>query len=358
VSDGLGYDEMTPKERMAAFAAGKEIDRIPCMPLIGEHACRLIGVTVSQYSHSAELMAEAQIAAFRKYHPDSVGIGPGLFGIAEAMGTGLKFPEDGMPYVSEPVLQDYADFDRLSPADLHRDGRLPLYLEALKLINEQIGGQVVVGSSVGGPFTAAASLRGTENFLRDLRKNPEMAHRLLQLVTESALRYIDAVCDLGLKPSISEPTASGTLIGAKQFREFTKPYLKMYVDRIIERCGSGPMLHICGNTTRIWSDMADTGATILSLDNEIDLAEAKEAVGDRVCLAGNVRPVETLMKGTRDQVLTEAKECLRKAYDNPKGYILSSGCALPLDTPPENVMALMEAARICGKMPIDPERLV
>jgi uroporphyrinogen decarboxylase len=358
VGNGLGYEEMTPKERMTAFAAGGEIDRIPCIPLIGEHACRLIGVTVSRYNHSAELMAEAQIAAFRKYRPDSVGIGPGLFGITEAMGTRLKFPEDGMPYVSEPVLKDYADFDRLSPVDSHRDGRLPLYLKALKLINEQIGDQVVVGSSVGGPFTAAASLRGTENFLRDLRKNPEMAHRLLQLVTVSALRYIDAVSDLGLKPSISEPTASGTLISARQFREFAKPYLKMYVDRIIERCGSGPMLHICGNTSRIWSDMADTGATILSLDNEIDLAEAKEAVGDRVCLAGNVRPVETLMKGTRDQVLTEAKECLRKAHDNPKGYILSSGCALPLDTPPENVMALMEAARIYGKMPIDPERLV
>lgn len=358
MGSGIGYDEMTPKERMTAFAAGREIDRIPCIPLIGEHACRLIGVTVSRYNHSAELMAGAQIAAFRKYRPDSVGIGPGLFGIAEAMGARLNFPEDGMPYVSEPILKNYDDLNRLLPADPHRDGRLPLYLEALKIINKQIGDQVVVGSSVGGPFTTAASLRGTANFLRDLRKNPEMAHRLLQLVTVSALRYIDAVSDLGLKPSISEPTASGTLISAEQFREFVKPYLKMYVDRIVERCGSGPMLHICGNTSRIWFDMADTGATILSLDNEIDLAEAKEAVGDRVCLAGNVPPVETLMRGTRDQVLAKAKECLRRAHDNPKGYILSSGCALPLDTPPENVMALMEAARIYGKMPIDPERLV
>jgi uroporphyrinogen decarboxylase len=153
---------------------------------------------------------------------------------------------------------------------------------------------------------------------------------------------------------IHEPTASGTLISAEQFKVFAKPYLKMYADRIIERSGSGPTLHICGNTSRIWSDMADTGATILSLDNQIDLADAKEAVGDRVCLMGNVRPIETLMKGTREQVLVEAKECLRKAHDNPKGYILSSGCGLPLDTPPENVVALMDAARIYGRMPIDP----
>jgi uroporphyrinogen-III decarboxylase len=54
-------DRMTPKERMAAFAAGREIDRIPCSPMYGEHACRLIGVTVSEYSHSAELLAKAPL---------------------------------------------------------------------------------------------------------------------------------------------------------------------------------------------------------------------------------------------------------------------------------------------------------
>jgi hypothetical protein len=74
MNGGLKCDEMTPKERMKAFATGEEIDRIPCIPLIGEHACRLTGVSVSRYSHSAKLMADAQIAAFRKYRPDSVGI--------------------------------------------------------------------------------------------------------------------------------------------------------------------------------------------------------------------------------------------------------------------------------------------
>ncbi len=358
MSAEIPEDRMTPRQRMAAFATGREIDRLPCSPLIGEHACRLTGVTVSRYSHSAELMAEAQIAAFRAYRPDSIGFGPGLFGIAEAMGTRLAFPENGMPYVEDPALKDWADLDRLAPADPHRDGRLPLYLRALEIVREQIGSEAPVGSSVGGPFTAAANLRGTVDFLKDLLRRPEQVHRLLRLVTESALRFIDAVCDLGLKPGISEPTASGTVISASQFREFAQPYLKLYADRIIERCGSGPQLHICGDTSRIWPEMADTGAGTLSLDNMNDLAEAKAAVGKRVCLTGNVHPVMTLMRGTRDQVLSEARECIRKAYDSPKGYILSSGCALPLDTPPDNVVALMDAARTYGRWPIDPERLM
>lgn len=349
-------DQMSPWERMAAFAAGQGLDRIPCMPLIGEHACRLIGASVSAYSHSAQLMAEAQIASYNTYHCDSAGLGPGLFGIAEAMGTTLTFPADGMPYVSDPILKNWSQLEQLEPVDPRRDGRLPLYLEALERINEAIGHEVGVGSSVGGPFTAAASLRGTEHFLKDLHKNPEQAHQLLQLVTESALNYIDAVCDLGLKPSISEPTASGTLISSRQFQEFAQPYLKQYADRIIERCGSGPMLHICGNTSRIWTEMASIGASVLSLDNVIDLQEAREAVGDRVTLAGNVRPIETLMKGTREQIMKETRECLRKASNNPKGYILSSGCAIALDTPPENILAFMDAARTLGSYPYDPAK--
>jgi len=351
-------DEMTPKERMSAFAKGEEIDRIPCFPFMGDTMTPLIGKKLSAYYHSPEVMAEVEIACFKMFGHDGVGVGPGLHAIPEAMGTKLKFPDNGVAFVSEPFLQDYADLDKLSPADPYSDGRLPLYLKALRIVNEEIGDQVSVGSGVGGPFTAAAGLRGTENFLRDLRKNPEMAHRLLELVTESALRYIDAVCDMGLTPSIAEPTATGTLISAGQFQIFAVPYLKKYVERIVERCGKGPSLHICGNSKSIWQCMVDTGAPLLSLDNQVDLAEAKEAVGDKVCLMGNVRPVETIRRGTREQILAEAKECLRKAYDNPKGFILATGCQIPVGTPPENIIALMDAARIYGRMPIDPEILV
>lgn len=351
-------EQMTPKERMLAFSSGGPIDRVPCTPFVGDHACRLIGHSYSECCHSAELMAEAQVAAFKAYRPDSIGVGPGLFGVAEAMGTRLEYPVDGLPYVSEPVLKDYADLDRLSPADPHRAGKLPLCLETLKLINGQIGDQVVVGASLGGPFNTAAALRGTDNFLRDLRRDPEQVHRLLNLATLSVLNYIDAVSDLGFKPGLAEPTASGTLISAGLFRQFALPYLKKCSDRITERWGTGPMLHICGNTRRIWSDMADTGAAVLSLDNEIDLARAKEEVGNRVCLAGNVRPVETMMKGTREDVHADVKDCLRRAHDNPKGFILCTGCGLPMDTPPENIIAMMEAASIYGKYPIDAGRLI
>jgi uroporphyrinogen decarboxylase len=348
---------MTPKERMKAFAAGEPLDRIPCMPLITDLAYSLAGGPMSQYYHSAELMAQAQINAFETYEIDSVGSGPGLFGIAEAIGTKLVFPDDSVPYVSVPAISSYEDLDTMNLIDPYRSGRLPIFLEALTIVQEAVKERTNVGCSVGGPITTAAAVRGTETFLRDMRRCPEMVHRLLQYVTANTLLFIDVLCNMGIKPSISEPVASGTLISQKFFQEFAKPYLKQYSDRIIERCGSGPFVHICGDTTKIWSDMVDFGSTVLSLDNQVDLAQAKTKVGHRACLSGNVKPY-TLWQGTPQEVVAEVKECLLKAYDNPKGFILSSGCGLSIGTPLDNVIAMMDAARHYGKWPLDPEKLI
>ena len=131
------------------------------------------------------------------------------------------------------------------------------------------------------------------------------------------------------------------------FEEFAAPYIAPLMERIREK-GLPAILHICGKTHRLLEQMADTGAQVLSLD-QVDLAEGRERVGDRVTLMGNVRPAETLLGGTPEHVEAEAKECLEKALDSPKGLILASGCEVPLNSPFENVEALMTAARTYGR---------
>ncbi len=131
------------------------------------------------------------------------------------------------------------------------------------------------------------------------------------------------------------------------FEEFAGPYITPVMQRI-KGAGLPAMLHICGKTHRLFEQMADTGADVLSLD-QVDLAEARERVGDRVTLMGNVRPAQTLLNGTPEQVEAEVRECLEKALDSPKGFILASGCEVPLNAPFENVEALMAAARKYGK---------
>lgn len=92
-------------------------------------------------------------------------------------------------------------------------------------------------------------------------------------------------------------------------------------------------------------------------DNVEDMAEAKEVLGPYMCIQGNVPPVEVMRLGTPYDVLRASRESIRKAYDSPKGFVLTSGCQTPMFTPEENMTALMDAARIFGHYPINQDLL-
>lgn len=347
---------MTSKERVAAALAGQPYDRIPVFLLLSDQTARLLNVTVAEYQNSATLMAEGQLAAWCSYGMDLINTGPGLTGIAEAAGSRLSFPDD-TAYVAETAIKEFADLDRLKIPDPHKDGRLPLFLDATATVVKEAGELVSISATVAGAFTTASCLRGTEQLMRDLRRNPEFVHRLMRFAVDSTIPFVLEALKLGARVGIAEPVASGTLISRGQFLEFVAPYLKELVGVIKGISDVAPSLHICGNSKRIWHDMVECGFGSLSLDDEVDLAEARVAVGDRVALVGNIRPTSTMALGTPDDVRKNAIECLIKGAGNPKGYILGLGCALPINTPLENIHALVAAAREYGRWPIDPEKL-
>lgn len=348
-------ETMTSRERSVAALTGAPYDRIPVYLLMSDHAARVINVTVGAYQSSARLMAEGQLAAWQRYGMDLINTGPGLTGIAEAIGSRLAFP-DNTAYVAEYAVQSEEDLNRLKIPDPHQDGRLPLFLEATSIVLDKVGTQVPVSLTTAGPFTTAANIRGTEHFLRDLRRNPAFVHRLLRFATDSIIPFTREVIRLGGRIGIAEPVASGTLISPKLFREFALPYLQELIEAVKGfTAGAAPSLHVCGNSSKIWPDMADSGASVLSLDDEVDLADARETVGNRVALLGNIRPTATMVMGSPDDVRANVCECLLKGAGTPKGYILGMGCALPINTPADNVHALIKAARQFGRWPLDME---
>jgi len=345
----FNLDEMTPLERSQALARGEKVDRLPCSPSLGEQPTRLVGVTVSQYLNDPKVMAEAHLAAFKMYGQDGVGVGPDQFGLPEALGAKIRYFRDGLPMVAEPLIKNPDDLSQLKVIDPRKDGRFPLYLEALAILRDEIGTLVKVGSGIGGPFTTAALLRGQANFLRDLKRNPELVHRLLAVTTDNVLNYMEVCWEKGFGCSIGEPFASNDIISPGHFREFVFPYLKKIGDWYKAKTGKGYSLHICGKTRSIWQDIADTGAAGFSLDNVEDLAEAKQVIGHRMALKGNVPPVEVMLHGQPADVMAAARMCILKTHDNPKGYSLGTGCRVPLNTKPENIIALMDAARLYSK---------
>lgn len=344
-------DQMTPKERMLAALQGKEMDRLLVSPLILNFASRSLGLKVSEYCTNGKNMGEASIACFKKYRHDIVYIFTTTSTLAEAMGTRMFFPEDDAPQVETPLIQTREDLKKLKPVDPEKDGRLPVYLEAVKRCVDAIGDEVFIVPVIGAPFTTSAALRGTDVFIKELYTDPELVHSVMKVVTQSVKNLIDAYVKAGGVPVTVEPVATGSMISEKHFREFVLPYLKE-VYAHIHSYGLPGVLHICGKTKRVIKCMAESGADILSID-DIDLAEAKELVGDKVTLMGNVSPADGMFKGNPEIIKAMIKDGLSKAYNSPKGYIVATGCEVPIKTPHENMVAFLEAGRALARLPIN-----
>ncbi|WP_425057819.1 Uroporphyrinogen decarboxylase [Sporomusa carbonis] len=348
-------DQMTPIERITAYNQGRPVDRLPCVPIIGNTAARVIGVKVSELPQDGKLLAKAQIEAYRRFGYDIVRIFTDLYGQAEAMGAVVRYPDDETAFLDRPAITDVKQIDNLTPADPYHDGHLPRYLEAMKIAVDTIGNEVPVTGALTGPFTNASFLIGAETLTRLVGKNPEAVHRLCRLSLETCLNYAKAIIDAGCTPSLTDPMSSATIISPGYFKEFSFPYLKQLIDYIHSR-GKPVTLHICGKTAKIWDQMAEAGANCISIDNAASLTEAKRQVGDRVRLMGNVKPSEIMLQGTPADIRLAVLDAVREAWDNPKGYIVASGCSLPTETPFINIDAMLDAVREIG-YPLTEEKL-
>lgn len=348
-------DGMTSLERQAALARGAPVDRLPCVPIVGNTAARVLGVRVSRLRRDGRLLAEAQVAAYRRFGYDSVRIFTDLFVLAEAMGATVVVPDDETAYLASPALASAAEVDRLRVPDPRRDGALPALLAATEIALGEVGAEVAVTGALTGPFTCASFLVGAVELARLTLRDPAAVHRLCARSLEACLALADAMLDLGCTPSLTDAMSSCSVIGPRAFAEFSAPYLRRLIEHIHAR-GRKVTLHICGDTRRIWDAMVGTGADCLSLDSDADLSRAAEQVGARVRLMGNVRPTEVMLQGTPADVRRAVVDCVRRAHASPGGFVVASGCSLATETPFASIEAMMDAVRAIG-YPVDPARL-
>ncbi|WP_412523935.1 uroporphyrinogen decarboxylase family protein [Clostridium sp. JS66] len=337
---------MTSKERREAYFRGEEVDRLPCAIMFEETAAVYAGINVEEYYFDSNKMLEAEKFIVREFGAESCGINVTLRGLGEALGSKMGYSDSRASFLIDPVLKDYKMLDNMEVVNPYKDGRLPITLEALGKIKKELGNEASVGSGVSGPVSAASAIRGTENLMKDFIQNKEGVHKLLDFIVECNLAYVEAVYrEHGLMCGIGDPISCANLISPKQFREFSKPYLSKMIDGIYKITGEKPSLHICGKTKGIWNDLRDLNISAFSVDNCEDMEEVKNALGDKVCLVGNIDPVSIIRNGTVEDVYREVKSCIEKAADSPNGYIVGSGCDIPGGAPIENIKAVIEATK-------------
>ncbi len=232
-------------------------------------------------------------------------------------------------------------------------GRIPVVLEAVKKLKDKYGDTLPIIVGITGPFTLAGHLLGVENLVRYMKIKPNEIEDAVENTLDACMDYVEALMDV--EPDVicvAEPTAAPELIDPLQFKSMVKPSLEDLSNFI----KTSKVLHICGSTQPIISDMASIGYDGISVEEKVDIKKAKEELGKggRVIrtggrtmsmgggstskIIGNISTTQTLFRSTTEEVKAEVKRALEDGVD-----VLAPSCGLAPLSPIENIKAMVEA---------------
>lgn len=335
-------------QTIKAIAKGSFTGRVPVALIIDSPWIPgWAGVTHLDYYLDPEVWFQANLRFAREF-PDVIpvpgwwveygmGIEPGT------LGSRLHFFPD-QPPGQTPALASLADAANLAPVNPHADGLMALALHLYRRQKPKIfdAGFTLPLATARGPLCLASFLRGVTQFMMDLVEDPAGSHRLIQFATETVIRWLQAQAEV-IGPSVEGIFVLDDIPGMlskRLYLEFADPYLK----RI---CAAFPrewvkIYHNDANTRPFLAELAGTGFDVLNWTHKVGVREAREKLGGRMCLMGNVAPLDVAVRGAAEEVREAATQVLREAAGGP--LILSVGGGASPGMPPENIRALVDAA--------------
>jgi uroporphyrinogen decarboxylase len=343
--NGANYNS---KQLVSRALKGLEIPRVPAGPLAVHFCARGTGVSLREYTTNPQALADSVIAYYEKFRPDAVWLSSDTWVSAQAMGATVGATGDDQPFggLGEPLVQSAADIDSIPAPNVGSQGRYPLMLGALSRISKALGEDVfIVACFDQYPFSLASALMGIDTFMLKLNDDPKMIEALMERCLEYALAYGTALSAAGADLLSGGDSPAG-LVGPQWYHETALPYERRLIAGLQDSTQKPVSLHICGNATPILAHMASSGADVLELDHQVNLAQACRLVGGKTALWGNIDPVSVLMQGTPERVVQASCQALEtiRTCGHPR-FVLSSGCTLAPETPSDNVAAMIRTTR-------------
>jgi uroporphyrinogen decarboxylase len=318
--------------------------RVPVIAQVFAHTAIVTGETVYDYVRSGRTLAACQMKALSRYGYDAVFALMDANVETEAAGSKLSYRQDDYPYVQSHAFSRETDLDAVPVPDPTVAGRMPEILAALRILRAEVGNDVLVSGCVLGPMTLASQLLGMENALYLALDDPPSFEKLLDFSTRVAIRFGVAQIENGAHlPFVFDPGASPAVVPAGFFRELELPRLKRVFAAFRGAGAIAGWLHIAGPTAPILPFIPESGADILNFDYCVDPREVMNKAPD-LCCDGNIRPID-FEEAEPEKIRSDSMN-LRDLFAVRGGFILSSGCEIPLRSRPENVDALVAAA--CG----------
>ncbi len=334
---------MNSKELVRSTLQGLPVPRVPVGPLAVHFCARTTGISLRQYTTSARLLAESVLRYYERFRPDAVWISADTWVSAQAMGAPVGAVDDYQPFggVGPALVRSASDILRIPKPDVTAQGRYPLMLEALSRVSDELGREVfIVACFDQYPFSLTAALMGIDNTMLNLVDDPPMVEALMLRCAEYAIAYGKALAAAGAD-LLSGGDSPASLISPRLYSRFVLPLEKYVITELKSTTRKPVSLHICGRRLPILEAMSQSGADVIEI--ECDIAEACRQVGPTTAIWGNIDPVRVLREGTPQTVRDEVSAVLSAVRNAGRSaFVLSSGCTLALDTPFENLDALIQ----------------
>lgn len=338
---------MNGYERIQAAIKGEKPDTTPIMLHNFMMAAKQAGVSMAQFRESPQVMADVFIQSVNKYKFDGVLVDLDTVTLAGAVGVPVDFSEHEPAHSAKGNLLLLDDVKSLKKVNIEIYRYVQHWLEAVRIVKAHFKNEIYVrGNCDQAPFSLASMMRCSQEWMLDLIiGEPELVVELPEYCTNISCQFIRLMAQTGCDMvSNGDSPAGPEMISPDMYEIFALPYEK----RLVDEAHKNKMpytLHICGNTETILDLMLQTNADAFELDYKTDVQKAFDVLHHKVCFIGNIDPSGVLAMGSPGLVESKTLELL-KIFTKTNRFILNAGCAIPSNTPKENLMRMIKTARM------------
>lgn len=333
----------TEKTRLQTVLAGKKPDRPPVIcpgGMMSAATTTVLQAGGGVFHTDAAAMAATSEAIYRHTGFENLGVPFCMTVEAEAFGSKVDLGNAGVePCVTEYGAADLPDILRRSMPNIENEQRAQAVLAAIERLVSRNRDTPVIGN-VTGPISLVTSIVDPLIFFRKMRKFPVEVTEVLQVLTEYLTQFAKLQIEAGASViAIADPTATGEILGAANFRRFVAPLLQQLVEKI-RQAGAGAIVHICGDATLLLADLQGMRGAACSFDSLVNIRKAKEMLGN-IPVMGNLN-TQLLHTGGAERIAQTAQALLQQEVD-----ILAPACGISLATPRDNLQAFTCAGKSC-----------
>ncbi len=312
-----------------------------CVPILTFPAVSLLGCTVKGIVTNSDLQVRG-IKAIADRTPTSACVSfMDLSVEAEAFGSKVRFSDNEVPVITEPLASSIEDVEKLRIPEVG-EGRTGVYLNSIREVCKQINDRPVFAGAIG-PFSLAGRLNDVTEILMNCYDDPDLVHAIMKKATPFIITYIKAFKAAGADGVLLAEPLTG-LMSKDMATEFSEPYVRQIVQEVQDDSFS-VIYHNCGNNAYGMIDsILRTGCAAYHFGNAVNMLDIINAVPSDTVVMGNIDPASQFCNGTEESISKETQKLLEECAGH-NNFVLSSGCDIPPQTPWKNIDAFFKTAK-------------